>query len=117
MNTNIKRRLYMKASLAACALVWPVCVGLLTPVIVLFGCFFFFKQKTAYEISELTGVQTCALPIYRASRSEEHTSELQSHSEISYAVFCLHGRKKINHIHSKTQHWMHNLMNDHELNV
>ena len=26
-------------------------------------------------------------------RSEEHTSELQSHSEISYAVFCL--KKKI----------------------
>ena len=24
-----------------------------------------------------------------ASRSEEHTSELQSHSDISYAVFCL----------------------------
>src|SRR5210317_1166401 len=24
-----------------------------------------------------------------ACRSEEHTSELQSHSEISYAVFCL----------------------------
>src|SRR6056300_720974 len=24
-----------------------------------------------------------------ANRSEEHTSELQSHSEISYAVFCL----------------------------
>ena len=23
------------------------------------------------------------------ARSEEHTSELQSHSEISYAVFCL----------------------------
>ena len=23
------------------------------------------------------------------TRSEEHTSELQSHSEISYAVFCL----------------------------
>src|SRR5210317_1836285 len=38
----------------------------------------------------VTGVQTCALPI----RSEEHTSELQSHSEISYAVFCL---KKKNH--------------------
>ena len=28
------------------------------------------------------------------ARSEEHTSELQSHSEISYAVFCL--KKKIN---------------------
>src|SRR5210317_1289962 len=26
---------------------------------------------------------------YRTIRSEEHTSELQSHSEISYAVFCL----------------------------
>src|SRR5215471_4234782 len=25
--------------------------------------FFFFKQKTAYEISTWTGVQTCALPI------------------------------------------------------
>src|SRR6056300_490550 len=25
--------------------------------------FFFFKQKTAYEFSECTGVQTCALPI------------------------------------------------------
>src|ERR1051326_5576060 len=70
----------------------------------------------------VTGVQTCALPIYRhlrlgrsgrvadvvrddlepadgavrvqicridAMRSEEHTSELQSHSFISYAVFCL----------------------------
>src|SRR5207248_7380791 len=26
--------------------------------------FFFFKQKTAYEIRTVTGVQTCALPIY-----------------------------------------------------
>src|SRR3712207_8028834 len=26
--------------------------------------FFFFKQKTAYEILALTGVQTCALPIF-----------------------------------------------------
>src|SRR5210317_1477265 len=29
------------------------------------------------------------------SRSEEHTSELQSHSEISYAVFCLKKKKII----------------------
>src|SRR6056300_1772183 len=27
-------------------------------------------------------------------RSEEHTSELQLHSEISYAVFCLKKKKK-----------------------
>ena len=31
-------------------------------------------------------------------RSEEHTSELQSHSFISYAVFCLKKKKKYNHI-------------------
>src|SRR6056300_1770378 len=29
-----------------------------------------------------------------ARRSEEHTSELQSHSETSYAVFCLKKKKK-----------------------
>src|SRR6056300_598927 len=38
----------------------------------------------------VTGVQTCALPI----RSAEHTSELQSHSEISYAVFCLRSEER-----------------------
>jgi len=32
--------------------------------VTLYSClFFFFKQKTAYEIG-VTGVQTCALPIY-----------------------------------------------------
>src|SRR6056300_1938250 len=31
---------------------------------------------------------------FQKPRSEEHTSELQSHSEISYAVFCL--KKKNN---------------------
>src|SRR3546814_1655203 len=34
---------------------------------------------------------------YEASRSEEHTSELQSLMRISYAVFCL---KKKTHIHT-----------------
>ena len=29
------------------------------------------------------------------NRSEEHTSELQSHSFISYAVFCLKKKKKV----------------------
>src|SRR3546814_8148192 len=36
----------------------------------------------------------------RSSRSEEHTSELQSLMRISYAVFCL--KKKTNTITSKT---------------
>src|SRR3546814_10406699 len=30
-------------------------------------CFFFCKQKTAYEMRISTGVQTCALPIYYAA--------------------------------------------------
>src|ERR1051326_1049495 len=30
-----------------------------------------------------------ALALFYRARSEEHTSELQSHSFISYAVFCL----------------------------
>src|SRR5210317_2546230 len=34
-------------------------------------------------------------------RSEEHTSELQSHSEISYAVFCLKKKKKQQRITKK----------------
>src|SRR6056300_1462540 len=33
-------------------------------------------------------------PRLRSRRSEEHTSELQSHSEISYAVFCVKKKKK-----------------------
>src|SRR5881628_4035957 len=32
---------------------------------------------------------------FRDSRSEEHTSELQSLTDISYAVFCLKKKKKI----------------------
>src|SRR3546814_3205904 len=39
------------------------------------------------------GAETFAVP---ASRSEEHTSELQSLMRISYAVFCLKKKKKQN---------------------
>src|SRR3546814_2979762 len=39
-----------------------------------------------------------------ASRSEEHTSELQSLMRISYAVFCL--KKKNNHIIRPSQQYM-----------
>src|SRR3546814_3191759 len=34
------------------------------------------------------------LPVLLASRSEEHTSELQSLMRISYAVFCLNTKKQ-----------------------
>src|SRR6056300_1484790 len=35
----------------------------------------------------------CDMPKW-GQRSEEHTSELQSHSETSYAVFCLKKKKR-----------------------
>src|SRR3546814_3840875 len=40
--------------------------------------------------------------LYPASRSEEHTSELQSLMRISYAVFCLKKKKNRIHIHNST---------------
>src|SRR5210317_445139 len=40
----------------------------------------------------VTGVLVCRLLL--VTGSEEHTSELQSHSEISYAVFCLKKKKR-----------------------
>src|SRR5213594_4691938 len=72
--------------------------------------FFFFKQKTAYEISvrdwssdvcssdqigraHVSTPVTNAYLVCRIIRSEEHTSELQSRTLISYAVFCLKKKK------------------------
>ena len=49
---------------------------------------YFCEEANEYHIvaaGSLLGVKT---------RSEEHTSELQSHSFISYAVFCLKKKKK-----------------------
>src|SRR6056300_1200577 len=53
--------------------------------------FFFFKQKTAYEISECDWSSDVC--------SSDLTTELQSHSEISYAVFCLKYRREIGREH------------------
>src|SRR5210317_2021002 len=72
-----------------------------------FALVFFFNDTATTEIYTLSYTLSLhdALPISArypgqpqhqhfirfgiAQRSEEHTSELQSHSEISYAVFCL----------------------------
>src|SRR2546421_6898399 len=55
-----------------------------------FGVFFFFQAEDGIRDLIVTGVQTCALPISQAEdgirdlivRSEEHTSELQSRSDL-----------------------------------
>src|SRR3546814_1779987 len=43
-------------------------------------------------------------PVGELFRSEEHTSELQSLMRISYAVFCLKKKNKINNIATITTH-------------
>src|SRR3546814_9313785 len=45
-------------------------------------------------------------PEAKVSRSEEHTSELQSLMRISYAVFCLKKKNKHNS-HSRIGHYKH----------
>src|SRR5881275_3701163 len=73
--------------------------------------FFFFNDTATTEIYTVPYTLSLhdALPIYghrpdlgdddapvggNGRRSEEHTSELQSHGTISYAVFCLKKKKK-----------------------
>src|SRR3546814_5166955 len=89
--------------------------------------FFFSSRRRHTRCALVTGVQTCALPIFTQSfnsaasvaahqsvvvlgkwvkititntRSEEHTSELQSLMRLSYAVFCL--RRKSDRSHYAT---------------
>src|SRR3546814_1277362 len=49
---------------------------------------------------DLMNLSTTDYIQHKHARSEEHTSELQSLMRISYAVFCLKKKKKIN-THSK----------------
>src|SRR3546814_4900955 len=54
----------------------------------------------------MIGVSSPGKSYLDSSRSEEHTSELQSLMRISYAVFCLK-KKKNKHIKHDTQHIKH----------
>src|ERR1051326_2518659 len=46
-------------------------------------------QEMAFGVCDLLLPKDTSKEMTEMSRSEEHTSELQSHSFISYAVFCL----------------------------
>src|SRR3546814_8843187 len=65
----------------------------------LFDARYFHAKKivspiTGTMISSINTVdRTIKSPCWRATRSEEHTSELQSLMRISYAVFCLKKKK------------------------
>ena len=51
------------------------------------------EQARLNNVEKFVAIGTiCAYPKF-TPRSEEHTSELQSHSFISYAVFCLKKKK------------------------
>src|SRR3546814_9940491 len=56
------------------------------------------------RIVDITGNNLTVVRAYDGSRSEEHTSELQSLMRISYAVFCLKKKKKIQHTLDHTNH-------------
>src|SRR5215813_14349584 len=82
--------------------------------------FFFFQAEDGIRDADVTGVQTCALPIFRtrsrygpsadpaefgswrrsASRVRDRKSTRlnSSHVRISYAVFCLKKKKKRNQL-------------------
>src|ERR1051326_9307241 len=83
-----------------------------------FVCFFFFlmirrpPRSTLFPYTTLfRSPRRCGLcrpDAYRKDRSfryrsEEHTSELQSHSFISYAVFCLKKKQTDNTEHKNKQ--------------
>src|SRR3546814_7562263 len=70
--------------------VWPLFAAIFT------AGFFVLMTIQAYGISLACGVLAipCVLRWLWETRSEEHTSELQSLMRISYAVFCLKKKKK-----------------------
>src|SRR3546814_3171490 len=56
----------------------------------------FLVMRSAYRVNAVHAEEHAALPAPAGtiSRSEEHTSELQSLMRISYAVFCLKQKNK-----------------------
>ena len=52
------------------------------------------EDNHCYENAQAERLNGILKQEYGLGRSEEHTSELQSHSFISYAVFCLKKKKK-----------------------
>src|SRR3546814_9571457 len=57
---------------------------------------FFCRRRTTAPAAKHPGPPCRAARRQCASRSEEHTSELQSLMRTSYAVFCLKKKKNIN---------------------
>src|SRR3546814_9482631 len=63
-----------------------------------------FARRRAHRSPAMTITISAGIAGNLSSRSEEHTSELQSLMRISYAVFCLKKKKTI-------EHELHNISN------
>src|SRR3546814_9918840 len=70
----------------------PVLIGYALTLILIFPLFQLMANAANPGLAEAT---KRAPVVVRGSRSEEHTSELQSLMRISYAVFCLKKKKSI----------------------
>src|SRR3546814_6375872 len=61
-----------------------------------------YEGAVSYRVRGVVGARLILGPV-TSGRSEEHTSELQSLMRISYAVFCLKKKKKIDSkLHPRT---------------
>src|SRR3546814_1345731 len=66
------------------------------PPLLMAGIRFLVAGSVLFTVLRLRGVPMPTRRQWRNSRSEEHTSELQSLMRISYAVFCLKKKKNTN---------------------
>src|SRR3546814_3422298 len=71
------------------------------------------KTVGRFEVRE--GEEVGFVLSWTPSRSEEHTSELQSLMRISYAVFCL--KKKITNLQSVLRHLFAKLTNPYSIHI
>ena len=69
-------------------------MGICTMLVVLTSIVWYLKfQKASDEDKDMKPCNAIYYWKTQFQRSEEHTSELQSHYSISYAVFCLKKKK------------------------
>src|SRR3546814_4609283 len=82
------------------------CMSIAAPIVVLF-CVLAVGGWVAAALDSLTFALIARQPLSPATRSEEHTSELQSLMRISYAVFCLKKKKTIINMKKTTYKLQH----------
>src|SRR3546814_7279069 len=79
-------------------------------------CGFLFNHDQLHQIAHsapiafelIRNTERIDVVLLASSRSEEHTSELQSLMRISYAVFCLHQKKDTTHSQTYRPHYLPN---------